>query len=51
MIGKQGVSPAAKQSLATRLSELFKEGGDTDNGLHQAKDGNSTTEVKAEKLN
>ncbi|RDY14725.1 Chalcone--flavonone isomerase 2, partial [Mucuna pruriens] len=27
MIGKHGVSPAAKQSLATRLSELFKEGG------------------------
>ncbi|MED6168447.1 Chitinase 2 [Stylosanthes scabra] len=25
MIGKQGVSPAAKQSLATRLSELFKQ--------------------------
>lgn len=29
MIGKHGVSPAAKQSLATRLSELFKEGGAT----------------------
>ncbi|TKY50619.1 Chalcone--flavonone isomerase [Spatholobus suberectus] len=27
MIGKHGVSPAAKQSLASRLSELFKEGG------------------------
>nr|UXO98046.1 Chalcone Isomerase [Pueraria montana var. lobata] len=27
MIGKNGVSPAAKQSLASRLSELFKEGG------------------------
>ncbi|KAE9618551.1 hypothetical protein Lal_00047781 [Lupinus albus] len=27
MIGRHGVSPAAKQSLATRLSELFKEGG------------------------
>ncbi|KAL9329800.1 hypothetical protein ACSQ67_004803 [Phaseolus vulgaris] len=26
MIGKHGVSPAAKQSLASRLSELFKEG-------------------------
>lgn len=31
MIGKDGVSPAAKQSLATRLSELFKEVGDTVN--------------------
>ncbi|CAL0300480.1 unnamed protein product [Lupinus luteus] len=27
MIGRHGVSPAAKQSLATRLSELLKEGG------------------------
>jgi chalcone isomerase len=25
MIGAHGVSPAAKQSLASRLSELFKE--------------------------
>lgn len=31
MIGKDGVSPAAKQNLASRLSELFKEGGDTVN--------------------
>ncbi|KAJ1436408.1 Chalcone isomerase [Sesbania bispinosa] len=31
MIGKDGVSPAAKQSLATRLSQLFKEDGDTNN--------------------
>ncbi|KAK7310283.1 hypothetical protein RJT34_07695 [Clitoria ternatea] len=30
MIGKHGVSPAAKQSLASRLSGLFKAGGDTD---------------------
>ncbi|OIV91238.1 hypothetical protein TanjilG_30460 [Lupinus angustifolius] len=27
MIGRHGVSPAAKQNLATRLSELLKEGG------------------------
>ena len=26
MIGKHGVSPAAKQNLATRLSELLKQG-------------------------
>lgn len=25
IVGKHGVSPAAKQSLATRMSELFKE--------------------------
>jgi chalcone isomerase len=31
MIGAHGVSPAAKQSLATRLSELFKEVGDANN--------------------
>jgi len=31
MIGAHGVSPAAKQSLASRLSELFKEGGDANN--------------------
>ncbi|XP_061372260.1 chalcone--flavanone isomerase 2 [Gastrolobium bilobum] len=29
MIGKYGVSPEAKQSLASRLSDLFKEYGDT----------------------
>jgi chalcone isomerase len=31
MIGAHGVSPAAKQSLATRLSELFNEVGDANN--------------------
>jgi chalcone isomerase len=31
MIGAHGVSPAAKKSLATRLSELFKEVGDAKN--------------------
>ncbi|KAL1343291.1 hypothetical protein HN51_029707 [Arachis hypogaea] len=62
MIGKHGVSPAAKQSLATRLYELFKQSGhddtadkklhdsDTDNGLHHTKSGNSVAEDAAEKL-
>ncbi|CAI8583314.1 unnamed protein product [Vicia faba] len=31
MIGAHGVSPAAKHSLAARLSELFKEAGDAKN--------------------
>lgn len=35
MIGAHGVSPAAKKSLASRLSELFKEGGDADNWVYQ----------------
>lgn len=31
MIGKHGVSPAAKQSLATTLSELLKESNENGN--------------------
>lgn len=39
MIGAHGVSPAAKQSLASRLPELFKEAGDANNWLyHQTED-------------
>nr|Q53B74.1 RecName: Full=Chalcone--flavanone isomerase 2-A; Short=Chalcone isomerase 2-A [Glycine max]AAT94360.1 chalcone isomerase 2 [Glycine max]ACN81823.1 chalcone isomerase [Glycine max] len=35
MIGKNGVSPAAKQSLASRLSHLFKEPGVCDPQSHK----------------
>lgn len=46
IIGKHGVSPAAKKSLATRVSELLKESNDTEAENHKLKAENQKLETE-----
>nr|AYK27185.1 chalcone isomerase [Juglans sigillata] len=50
IIGKHGVSPAAKKSLATRVSELLKESNDKEAENHKLKAENQKLETENLKL-